>query len=345
MKKKVLAVILTAVCTMGLMAGCGNSNVGNTNTQKNASSAEDGYKIGISQFAEHGSLDNCREGFLEGLKEEGIEEGKNLTVDYQNAQTDTGTASTIADSFVSAKEDLICAIATPCAQSAYNSAMNADIPVVYTAVSDPVAAKLANEDGSCVGNVTGSSDVLPVEEQLKMIRAMLPDAKKIGIMYTTSEANSVSAIEEYKSLVKKYDFELVEKGITTTADVSLAADDLLSKVDCITNLTDNTVVASLPTILDKANEKKIPVFGSEIEQVKIGCLAAEGIDYIALGKQTGKMAAKVLKGEAKASEQNFETITEPGFYVNNKVAENLGITVPDDLANNAVESFDEITAE
>ena len=145
MKKKVLAVILTAVCTMGLMAGCGNSNVGNTNTQKNASSAEDGYKIGISQFAEHGSLDNCREGFLEGLKEEGIEEGKNLTVDYQNAQTDTGTASTIADSFVSAKEDLICAIATPCAQSAYNSAMNADIPVVYTAVSDPVAAKLVNE--------------------------------------------------------------------------------------------------------------------------------------------------------------------------------------------------------
>ena len=182
MKKKVLAVILTAVCTMGLMAGCGNSNVGNTNTQKNASSAEDGYKIGISQFAEHGSLDNCREGFLEGLKEEGIEEGKNLTVDYQNAQTDTGTASTIADSFVSAKEDLICAIATPCAQSAYNSAMNADIPVVYTAVSDPVAAKLANEDGSCVGNVTGSSDVLPVEEQLKMIRAMLPDAKKIDGM-------------------------------------------------------------------------------------------------------------------------------------------------------------------
>ena len=146
-------------------------------------------------------------------------------------------------------------------------------------------------------------------------------------------------IKEYKSLVKKYDFELVEKGITTTADVSLAADDLLSKVDCITNLTDNTVVASLPTILDKANEKKIPVFGSEIEQVKIGCLAAEGIDYIALGKQTGKMAAKVLKGEAKASEQNFETITEPGFYVNNKVAEDLGITVPEDLANSAVESF------
>ena len=261
------------------------------------------------------------------------------------AAADMGTAKQISDSLVSDKVDLVCAIATPSAQSAYNAAMKADIPVIYTAVTDPVAAELADKDGKPVGEVTGTSDKLPVEEQLKMIREMLPDAKKIGIMYTTSEANSVSAIEEYKSLVKKYDFELVEKGITTTADVSLAADDLLSKVDCITNLTDNTVVASLPTILDKANEKKIPVFGSEIEQVKIGCLAAEGIDYIALGKQTGKMAAKVLKGEAKASEQNFETITEPGFYVNNKVAENLGITVPDDLANNAVESFDEITAE
>ena len=236
MKKKVLAVILTAVCTMGLMAGCGNSNVGNTNTQKNASSAEDGYKIGISQFAEHGSLDNCREGFLEGLKEEGIEEGKNLTVDYQNAQTDTGTASTIADSFVSAKEDLICAIATPCAQSAYNSAMNADIPVVYTAVSDPVAAKLANEDGSCVGNVTGSSDVLPVEEQLKMIRAMLPDAKKIGILYTTSETNSCSTVKEYQELAGKYDFEIVDTGINTSADIDMAATDLVSKVDCLCNL-------------------------------------------------------------------------------------------------------------
>lgn len=334
--KKILAAGLTAVMAMSLMVGCGS---------KKDDSSSKTYNLGIIQFAEHGSLDNCRKGFLKGLESEGIKEGENLKITYKNSQADTATDNQIASNFASKKLDMICAIATPSAQSAYNAAMKADIPVIYTAVTDPVAAELADKDGKPVGEVTGTSDKLPVEEQLKMIREMLPDAKKIGIMYTTSEANSVSAIEEYKSLVKKYDFELVEKGITTTADVSLAADDLLSKVDCITNLTDNTVVASLPTILDKANEKKIPVFGSEIEQVKIGCLAAEGIDYIALGKQTGKMTAKVLKGEAKASEQNFETITEPGFYVNNKVAENLGITVPDDLANNAVESFDEITAE
>ena len=339
MKKRTIAVLLTMAMAVTMMAGCGSKSDSKT------ADGEKSYTIGISQFAEHGSLDNCREGFLEGLKEEGIEEGKNLNVEYKNSAADMGTASQIASSFVSDKVDLICGIATPSAQTAYNAAMDTDISVIYTAVTDPKAAELADDKGNPVGEVTGTSDKLPIEAQLKMIRELLPDAKKIGIMYTTSEANSVSAIEEYKSLVKKYDFELVEKGITTTADVSLAADDLLSKVDCITNLTDNTVVASLPTILDKANEKKIPVFGSEIEQVKIGCLAAEGIDYIALGKQTGKMAAKVLKGEAKASEQNFETITEPGFYVNNKVAENLGITVPDDLANNAVESFDEITAE
>ena len=152
-----------------------------------------------------------------------------------------------------------------------------------------------------------------------------------------------SQLKEYEDLVGKYDFELVTKGITTTADVSLAADDLLSKVDCITNLTDNTVVASLPTILEKANDKKIPVFGSEIEQVNSGCVASMGIDYYQLGIETGKMAAQVLKGEKKASELNFETITTPGFYVNNKVAENLGITVPTDLSDNAVETFDEIT--
>ena len=270
-------------------------------------------------------------------------EGENLIVEYQNAYTDMGTAGQISSGFVSDKVDLICAIATPTAQSAYNAAMDVGIPVIYTAVTDPVAAELADAEGNPVGEVTGTSDKLPIEAQLQMMRKLLPDAKKLGIMYTTSEANSVSAIAEYKELAPKYGFELTEKGITATADIPLAADDLLSQVDCITNLTDNTVVASLPTILEKANEKNIPVFGSEIEQVKIGCLAAEGLDYIALGKQTGVMAAKVLKGEAKASELVFELITEPGFYVNTKAAENLGITVTDDMMEEAVEVFTEIS--
>ena len=369
--KKSIKSLLLATFTAAALVGCsGNQTAETTKTAETAAEttaettaagaadttaaessgeakAENGasYTIGIGQFAAHGSLDNCREGFLQGLAEEGIVEGQNLTVLYENAQADGGIASQIVTNFVSQKVDLICGIATPMAQSAYGVGKKNDIPVIYTAVTDPIAAELANTDGTPVGEVTGTSDKLPVTEQLAMIREILPDAKTIGIMYTTSEVNSLSAIEEYKIAAPEYGFEIVETGISTTADVPLAADSLLSKVDCVTNLTDNTVVASLPVILDKANKLNVPVFGSEIEQVKIGCLAAEGIDYIALGKQTGKMAAQILKGEKKASEMDFELITEPGFYVNNKVAENLGITVPDDLAEAVVESFDEITAE
>ena len=339
MKKKTIAIMMTAAMVMAMAAGCGSKE----SSSSDGDNKEASYKIGIQQFAEHGSLDNCREGFLEGLEEEGIKEGDNLKVEVKNAMADTATNAQIADSFVSDNMDLICAIATPSAQSAYNAAMDKDIPVVYTAVTDPVAAELADKDGNPVGNVTGTSDTLPVEEQLKMIRELMPDAKTIGILYTTSEANSVSAIATYESLVDKYGFTLETKGISQTSEIALATDDLLTKVDCITNLTDNTVVASLPTILEKANEKGIPVFGSEIEQVKIGCLAAEGIDYIQLGKQTGKIAAQILKGEKKASEIPYEIISEPGFYVNTKVAENLGIEVPSDLADSAVESFDTIS--
>lgn len=363
--KKSIKSLLLATFTAAALVGCsGNQTAETTKTAETAAEttaagaadttaaessgeakAENGasYTIGIGQFAAHGSLDNCREGFLQGLAEEGIVEGQNLTVLYENAQADGGIASQIVTNFVSQKVDLICGIATPMAQSAYGVGKKNDIPVIYTAVTDPIAAELANADGTPVGEVTGTSDKLPVTEQLAMIREILPDAKTIGIMYTTSEVNSLSAIEEYKIAAPEYGFEIVETGISTTADVPLAADSLLSKVDCVTNLTDNTVVASLPVILDKANKLNVPVFGSEIEQVKIGCLAAMGLDYIDLGKQTGKMAAVVLKGEKKASEMGFEVIEEAAFYGNEKVAENLGITFPEDLTSSAKELFTEIT--
>lgn len=339
MKKRVLAVVLGMSMMAAMLTGCG----GKGDSSSASGSGEKTYTIGISQFAEHGSLDNCREGFIEGLKEEGLEEGKNLKIVVNNADADPGNAAQIADGFVNDKVDLICAIATPSAQAAYNAAMETDIPVIYTAVTNPIAAELANDDKSPVGNVSGTSDELPVEAQLKMIREILPDAKTIGILYTTSEANSVYSIEQYEKLAEDYGFTIEKAGITNTSEIQLAASDLLGKVDCLTNLTDNTVVSALPTVLGLANEKGIPVFGSEIEQVRIGCLAAEGIEYTQLGKDTGKMAAKVLKGEAKASEMNYELITESSLYVNEKVAENLGITVPDTMKERAVETFTEIT--
>ena len=372
--KKTIAMLLTAALSASLLSGCVTKvsdetaassaeteaaasdsasteettqaeSSGETDSESadgSANLADGSYTIGIGQFAEHGSLDNCREGFLQGLAEEGFVEGENLTVLYQNAQADGANSSQIATNFVGRNVDLICAIATPMAQSAYSAAMETEIPVIYTAVTDPVAAELATEDGAPVGNITGTSDELPVKAQLEMIRQILPEAKTIGIMYTTSEVNSESTIAQYKELAPDYGFEIVETGISSSADVSLAADSLLTQVDCMTNLTDNTVVASLPVILDKANALNIPVFGSEIEQVRIGCLAAMGLDYIELGKQTGHMAAQVLKGEAEASQMNYEVIEEAAFYGNSKVAENLGITFPEELTSQAVELFDDI---
>lgn len=337
MKKRVMAVLMSMVFVTGALTGCGNSE------KEKKASAKDSYVIGISQFAEHGSLDNCREGFLAGLKEAGIEEGKNLEVYYDNAQADTGTAGTIADSYVSKKADLVCAIATPSAMSAYNACMSADIPVVYTAVSDPIAAGLAKKDGTNAGNITGSCDRLPVKEQLKMIRKMLPDAKKIGILYTTSEANSVSTIEEYKKSAGDYGFEIIATGINTLADVDMAAADLAGKADCISNLTDNTVVQALQTVLKKAGDKKIPVFGSEIEQVKAGCVAAMGIDYFELGKNTGAMAAKILKGEASAEELNYIKTADSALYINTAAAEKIGMELEKDYVADAAETFTEIT--
>ena len=294
------------------------------------------YTVGIGQFAQHGSLDNCYQGFVEGLAEAGIVEGENLKIDLQNAQADMGIAQQIAAQFASAKVDMMVGIATPMAQACYNAAAGA-IPTIFTAVTDPVAAGFASADGTAAGEVTGTSDALPIKAQLETIRAMMPEASKIGILYTTSEVNSISAIEIYKSLAGDYGFEIVESGISTTADIPLALDALLGKVDCLTNLTDNTVVSALALVLDKANAAGKPVFGSEIEQVKLGCVAAEGLDYIALGRQTGLMAAKVLRGEAKASEIPYEIITEPGLYVNTEALAKFGIVLSDELKARANE--------
>lgn len=326
--KKTLTIVLVLMLSMAILTGCGGTGM---------------KTIGIGQFAEHASLDNCRLGFLKGLSMEGFEEGKNLKVVYDNAQADGAIAAQIANNYTANKVDLICAIATPMAQSAYGAAKKTDIPVIFTAVTDPVLAELANSDKTPAGNITGTSDKLPVEKQLEMIRAILPDAKTIGIMYSTSEINSVSAIEEYKAAAGKYGFQIVESGVSVQADIPLAADSLLQKVDCLSNLTDNTVVSSMPIILEKAFEKKIPVFGSEVEQVKIGCLATIGLDYYDLGIQTGKIAAKVLKGEKKASDISFEVIEEAAFYANIKAAENLGITIPEALTKTAKELFSEIS--
>lgn len=300
------------------------------------------YKVGIGQFAEHGSLDNCRMGFIEGMKEEGFVEGQNVVYSYDNAQTDGSAAALIYNKYITQNVDLAMAIATPMAQVAYSTCDRVGIPVIYTAVSDPVAAGLANENGQPVGNVTGTSDKIPAEAQLKLIMEMFPETKNIGVLYTTSEVNSISAIEDYKKAATAYGVNIVVQSIDQGSDMPLAVDTILPKVDVMTNLLDNTVVANMPVLIEKANAKKIPVFGSEVEQVHKGCIAAMGLDYIELGKQTGHMAAKILKGEMKASDMKFEVIENASLYLNNKVIENLGLDVDPSFAVRAVEVYNDI---
>ena len=322
--RKVMAMGMAAVLCAATMTGCEYA--------VNTSNSEGGetYKIGVLQYADHPSLDNCREGFKQGLEEEGI----NYELTAQSAKGDDATNTQIAQQFVAQGVDLVCGIATPSAQACYNAAYEVKIPVIFNAVSDPVAAKLATSETEAMEGITGVSDMLPVDEQLKLIREMLPDAKKIGILYTTSEANSVSTIESYKEKVGEYGFELVEKGITNAAEIPQAVDLLVSEVDCISNMTDNTVVANLPVLIEKATAKNVPVFGSEEEQVGNGCIASAGIDYIELGKKAGVMAARVLKGE-DITTIPYETMTESKITINTDAAEKIGVTIPQSITDRA----------
>lgn len=292
-------------------------------------------KVGVIQYAPHPSLDNCYKGFKEGLAEGGYVEGENLEISFQNANGEPSSSDLIAKNFVAQKVDLIGAIATPAAMSAYSATQSSGkIPVVFTAVSDPVSAGLVKSLESTGANITGSCDVLPLEAQVKMIRAFLPEAKKIGVLYTTSEPNSVSHLAKLREIAVNYGFEVVDQGVTNASEVSSGVNALIAKgVDCINNFTDNNVVNNLTVVLQAADKAKIPVFGSEEEQVKNGCLASEGIDYVALGKETGLMAAKLLKGEATADSLPVVTATNSKPYYNKSIMEKLGLTLPADYAS------------
>lgn len=316
--KKILAALACLALALTMFSGC--------------SQTKKAPVIGIAQYGQHPSLDNCREGFLQGLTDAGLKEGTDFTVDYQNAGFDDTVDTQIAQTFAANKVDLMCAIATPSAAACFAAAEGTDIPVVFVAVTDPVKANLDS------GNVTGTSDNLPVDAQLDMIRQIQPDATTIGIIYTTSEPNSVSSIAEYMEKAPEYGFTIEAIGVTAQAEVTQAADTLIAKkVDCLSNLTDNNVVGVLASILEKTNDAGIPVYGSEVTQVEKGCVAAAGIDYVELGKQTGAIAAKILKGEATAEEIPYETISDFSYYYNTSALAGMSLTLPAALADNAIE--------
>lgn len=317
--KKLFAAFLVMTLMLSLTACSGSKKT-----------AEKTLQIGVIQIAPHPSLDNCYKGFVEGLATAGYIDGQNIKIDYQNAQGEMSNSDMIAKNMVSSKYDLILGIATQSAMSAFSAAKDTNIPVVFSAVSDPLAAGIVKSIEKPGFNSTGTSDVLPMEAQLQMIRAFLPEAKKIGVLYTTSEPNSVSHLAAFNKLAPKYGFEIVSTGVTNASEVRSAATSLVSKdIDCINNFTDNNVVNNLSSVLHAANAAKIPVFGSEIEQVKNGCLASQSIDYVSLGRETGKIAAQILKGEAKAADIPVALISDSKPVYNQEVCDALGLTLPE----------------
>ena len=318
MKKKVIIGIIILLVIIGIIV------YRNYNNQTE-------YFIGIGQYGQHSSLDTCREGFIEGLRQEGIVEGENLKIDYQNANFDGGTTNLIASNFATENVDLAMGVGTPMVQALYNSLSEKDIPTIYTAVTYPEEAGLTN------GNITGTSDRFLVDEQLQLIKQVLPDTNKIGVIYTTSEVNSTKTVDDLKEAATNYDVEIVDKGITNASEIQLAVDSIINEVDCFLCIIDNNVVSGLSLMIEKTNEKGIPVFGSEIEQMKLGCICGKGIDYHELGIKTGKMAAKILKGEKNASEMEYEVVEEGTLYINSEALEKVNIQLPEEIINSAID--------
>ncbi len=323
--KKLFAVILSALMIAAAFAGCSSSN------QEGAQN--ENAKVAILQYMPHSSLDNCTQGIKNALDEAGVK----YDVQVGSSGSADADCQSYAEQMVAEKYDLIIAVATPAAMSAYSAVRNAsaDIPVIFCAVSDPVAAGLVNSMKAPGNNCTGTADAIDIAGQIALIKQLQPEIKNLGVLYTTSEANSISQLETLKSECASAGITLIDQGISDSSELASAAAALIPKVDAITNLTDNNVVDNMNVFLDQANTAGIPVYGSEIEQVKKGCLASASIDYVALGEKTGKMALDVLGGKS-AAEYPAVAVTDSFLVINSTVADNLGITVPDDFSGETI---------
>ena len=327
MKKSVkwLATLALAAMVVGA-AGCGSSTQSGSKDKKS-------YKVGVIQLVQHPALDAANKGFIDGLKSKGFEEGKNVTFDQQNAQGDQSNLQTIAQRFVSNKDDLVCAIATPAAQTMANATK--DIPIVGTAITDYKVAKLVKDSSKPGTNVTGTTDMNPVEAQIDLLVKIMPKAKTVGFIYNSSEVNSQLQIDLAKKAAAARGLATVEATVSSVNDIQQAAQSLMGKVDALYIPTDNVMASAIPNLIKITDEARIPVFCGEAGMLKSGGVATLGIDYYKLGFQTGEMAADILSGKSKP--QNMAIQAQKTFTVtlNEAQIKKLGLTIPDDILKEA----------
>ena len=315
--KKLIALTLSAIMALSVV-GC--SSDGKEEDSK--------VKIGILQQLEHVALDNAREGFVKALEDNGYVDGENLVLDIQNAQSDQSNLSTMSDRLVNEKNDIILAIATGAAQSV--AGKTKDIPILITAVTDPVDAGLAESMEKPNTNISGTSDASPIKEQIELMLRLKPDTKVVGLMYTSNEDNSVLQINQVKAILDDMNLEYVEQTVTNSNDVQQAAQSIVKKCDAIYIPTDNVLASSMAIVGSEAVREKVPVICGESGMVMSGGLATLGIDYYNLGYQTGEMAIRVLNGEDITTMQ-IETQKDYSYTINGDMADALGITIPAEL--------------
>ncbi|MFT0531857.1 ABC transporter substrate-binding protein [Castellaniella hirudinis] len=290
--------------------------------------------VAVTSIVEHPALDSVKDGVQEALDKAGYTQAKGLKWQFQTAQGNTAIAAQIARKFIGDKPDVIVAIATPSAQAVV--AATKTIPVVYSAVTDPVAAQLVPGWAASGTNVTGVSDALALDAQIALIQKIVPDAKRVGMVYNPGEANSVVVVKQLREALPKVGMSLVEATAARTVDVGAAARSLVGKVDVIYTNTDNNVVSAFESLVKVANSAKIPLVASDTDSVKRGAIAALGVNYRDLGVQTGNLVVRILKGE-KPGDIPSETSAKPELFVNPAAAEKQGVVLSDALLKSAAE--------
>lgn len=316
MKSKLLSILIIVIMSL---TGCGN--------KKSTYSTDKPFKIGVSQFVKHGALDAAYEGFIDALKDAGYEDGKNIVIDYQNSQGDMSITNTIATKLVNDNNDLILAIATPSSQAVANATNT--IPILVTAVTDPAEAGIVETNEKPNGNVSGTSDLNPIDKQIQLLVDLVPDAKKVAVLYCSSEVNSKIQSDIAIEVAKTHGIDAFEATVSNSNDIEQVVQSLVGKVDAIYAPTDNIIAAGMPTVAMVANANNIPVICGEESMVDEGGLATYGINYYKLGRMTGEQAVKIIEGKAKTADMPIEYLPDKDFQlkINEDVAKQIGITI------------------
>lgn len=327
MKKKLLAMLLVVVMALVVVTGCGGG-----------SDSGDVVKIGIIQQMQHASLDEAYEGFVDGLADAGYVEGENLEIDYQNASGEVSNCQSICEVFKSNNDDLVLAIATNAAQSAVSTFQETETPVLFTAVTDPVDAGLVESLEDPGKNVTGTSDLPVIADQVTVIKEIQPDCEKIAILYTSSEANSKVQAKQAEAAAKELGMEVVVQTSSSSNDIPQVISSVAGDVDAIYLPADNAFASAMATVNSKAVEYQVPVYAGVEAMIEEGAIATTAIDYYELGKQTAAQAVRIIEGES-AADIPVEYQSEFALVVNKTFAESVGVTIPQTVLDKAAKTF------